>query len=114
METSEAPALRIYRRDDQLVLLVPRAERDELTAALREIGETPTTIVRENSVIEQVVPLLVGLRALSGVASVIKAYGHRNDGKRLLVKTADREVDLRGYSADEIETVLRAVAEAAE
>jgi hypothetical protein len=60
--------------------------------------------------IEMIEPLAIGLGGmggLHGVAAVIKAIVHRNDGKKLVVKIGDEEIQAAGYSEKKIIELLQ-------
>ena len=60
--------------------------------------------------IEMIQPLAIGLGGLGGLhglAAVIKAIVHRNDGKKLVVKIGDEEIQAVGFSREKVIELLQ-------
>jgi hypothetical protein len=60
--------------------------------------------------IEMIQPLAIGLGGLGGlhgVAAVIKTIVHRNDGKKLVVKIGDEEIQIAGFSDEKVIELLQ-------
>ncbi len=105
------------RGDGYLNLLVAAEARDELLADLSAADLRPQVLVEESAAVEQMAIVLVALggprgitAGLGAVAAVITAWGHRHDGKVVRVRNGEQEIEATGYSAAELEHLLRIAA----
>lgn len=54
-----------------------------------------------------IVEVLVGLGGLTGLASILRAFFHRHDGKQIFFEFNGQTIDLRGMSEKNLEALIR-------
>lgn len=120
MDGSELILLRVqlgHVGDDSLQLRFPPEYSDEMLALLDDEGISHNTALELSAgVVEwiEVVKVLGttvavsggALGGLHGLAKVMEAFAHRHDGKKVVVKHDDDEVELTGYSEKQLMNLL--------
>lgn len=100
--------------DDSLQLRFPPEYSEEILSLLDEHGIQHNTAAEFSEgpsdwteVIEVLAVGFTSVGGLAGLAAVITAIAHRNDGKRLVIKKDGEEIEASGYSQRAVEEMLR-------
>lgn len=104
--------------DGTFNLRFPPEQRDEIESLLDDNGIDHGTILElsagQDLAIEAVKtlgPFLGAGGGLAALAAVIKAFAHRHDGKRVVIKDGEREIEVAGLSQKAIVEMLNKKAE---
>ena len=95
--------------DDSFNLRFPPEYGEEILSLLDDNGIDHNTALEMSSGPEvwiEVVKVLGVTGGLAGLASVLKAFFHRHDGKRFVLKLGGSEMEAAGYSKKETEQLL--------
>lgn len=102
-----------FPRDGTLNLRFPPEHQEEILFLLDENGIEHGTILEfsaDTQLAIEAVTVLLTAGGLAALASVYKTFVHRHDGKRVVLKRGEFEVEATGFSSKKTEDFLREIA----